>query len=990
MKALIYTFPHHLDVWVIDTICKDHPVIQESYHQERLDTSWREKIPFAVRAFLRYGFCKLDYHAMSIYDRNIVNAYEALPESSSRHVVNRALAVGTAQENLRKKKSRITFFFYYSLWLMRKYDVLFVYNGSTSLAKCLIKAARKLRKKIIFMEVGPLLNTITIDHVGINCENSLPREASFYTQWAKNNPELVFDSENSEKKPRIEVRPKRRNFIVSETRDLNQKYVFFPLQVFRDIQLAFGDWIDDVQELISIVRDVARHLPEDWRVITKEHPRCLQRYDIKSMENERFLFANGNATPDLIKNASLIVTLNSSVGLEAMLFNKPVVVLGNAFYAFDSLAHKCNNKEELIDIFKNPEQISFNEEARRAFLSYITTNYYLEGNMHKKEFSLTKKNQRIIYDRLDQKLPVSEKLVPGKRNLVIVRAGDNSLHEGWLNGVRNWDIIVSCFGSDPDQWKRDDITHIFYEGGKFDGLYDAFQQVPGLLDKYDYIMMADDDFFMTAHTINRVFEIMDEYNLQVAHPSVAPQSYGMYWSDFHNPCFKIRFTNFVEQGTVCMSSSVWRQILPTFEDNPRAQRTDHHLPRLTDNPAEQVAVIDEVQVVHTRGYGGALHINYEIMQEKRTELAASALVPIRYRMAGEHPIDRDHRWGMFKTVCHKGILANGREIHGRWAVLPYLILGWLKIFSQVERRKLYHRGSVRRHLIAAIASQIKGISNLKPSKLLLKDIRKTFFAAQEGGYDLPTIASWWTGQRLSWIDQLCLRSFVVKGHKMILYTHGHVENVPEGIEQRPDTEIWDPEKDINAANLLQKNPAFYAHIFCLHMLSKTDYLWVDTDVYCHQLFANEPWFFADEKPNRTGMGILRLPKDSKTLGQLIQTFADGDYPHDEEQLKCELRKALMKTGEVLYAAHRAIFYPLPDEYNFFAFDEDKRFTKHFASDTISVHLYISLLHEKHRDLVMNPPQDSWLAARARELGVNPSQASERFTEKAPEKAKKRV
>ena len=63
------------------------------------------------------------------------------------------------------------------------------------------------------------------------------------------------------------------------------------------------------------------------------------------------------------------------------------------------------------------------------------------------------------------------------KNLVITRAGDDSLHEGWLNSKRHWDIIVSCFGEQPQKWRRDDVIHIVYQGGKFDGIYDVFQQM---------------------------------------------------------------------------------------------------------------------------------------------------------------------------------------------------------------------------------------------------------------------------------------------------------------------------------------------------------------------------------------------------------------------------------------------------------------------------------------------------------------------------------
>src|SRR2546423_553078 len=48
---------------------------------------------------------------------------------------------------------------------------------------------------------------------------------------------------------------------------------------------------------------------------------------------------------------------------------------------------------------------------------------------------------------------------PVRRNLVIVRAGDTSLHENWLAGPvdRNWDLIVSYYGDDPERFRAPDV-----------------------------------------------------------------------------------------------------------------------------------------------------------------------------------------------------------------------------------------------------------------------------------------------------------------------------------------------------------------------------------------------------------------------------------------------------------------------------------------------------------------------------------------------------
>jgi hypothetical protein len=96
-----------------------------------------------------------------------------------------------------------------------------------------------------------------------------------------------------------------------------------------------------------------------------------------------------------------------------------------------------------------------------------------------------------------------------RRNLVAVRAGDNSLHPHWLKGEssRNWDIVVSYFGDDPDLYKTDDLTRIDGKSQKWQGLHALFTNHPEFLKGYDYILLPDDDLMMSKEDINRLFDL---------------------------------------------------------------------------------------------------------------------------------------------------------------------------------------------------------------------------------------------------------------------------------------------------------------------------------------------------------------------------------------------------------------------------------------------------------------------------------------------------
>jgi hypothetical protein len=76
-----------------------------------------------------------------------------------------------------------------------------------------------------------------------------------------------------------------------------------------------------------------------------------------------------------------------------------------------------------------------------------------------------------------------------RRNLVIVRAGDSSLHPTWLpaSGQRNWDLVVSYFGDDPQKFRIPDVTRIDGKGPKWIGLHKLLTENIDLVRQYDYI-----------------------------------------------------------------------------------------------------------------------------------------------------------------------------------------------------------------------------------------------------------------------------------------------------------------------------------------------------------------------------------------------------------------------------------------------------------------------------------------------------------------------
>lgn len=114
--------------------------------------------------------------------------------------------------------------------------------------------------------------------------------------------------------------------------EVTKDYIFFPMQVSTDSQLLFNSDVDNIGAL-KIAAEIAKK--ENRILVVKPHPaegdRVFVNRLLKMKDEIGFIFVDYN-TYGLINNCHRVVTINSTVGIEAMLFKRPVTVLGRAFY----------------------------------------------------------------------------------------------------------------------------------------------------------------------------------------------------------------------------------------------------------------------------------------------------------------------------------------------------------------------------------------------------------------------------------------------------------------------------------------------------------------------------------------------------------------------------------------------------------------------------------------------------------------------------------
>ncbi|MFO7757190.1 MAG: hypothetical protein R6V26_01720 [Roseovarius sp.] len=226
----------------------------------------------------------------------------------------------------------------------------------------------------------------------------------------------------------------------------------------------------------------------------------------------------------------------------------------------------------------------------------------------------------------------------------------------------------------------------------------------------------------------------------------------------------------------------------------------------------------------------------------------------------------------------------------------------------------------------------------------------------------------WVDGPLSYVEQLCIRSFLDAGHAVTLYHYGTVANVPEGAALRHGREVLDRDRFISHGRT--GSMALYSDVFRYHMLHRQRcVIWADTDAYCLRPFTSETGhFFGWESAHHINGGVLGLPQDSPALAGLLATTEDeygipfwyDDATRARLQARAEagdpvhvadlpwgtwgphaITAWLHHTGEAAHALPCEVLYPVPFQNRRQMVKARKRAqAEAFLTDrTLSVHLW---------------------------------------------------
>ncbi|EID1232072.1 capsule biosynthesis protein [Campylobacter coli] len=322
--------------------------------------------------------------------------------------------------------------FYENFFKEKKIDAIVMYNDCRLIHTKAIKVAKELGIGIWIFEEGYLRPyCITFEKDGVNANSSLPRDKNFYLSCNISTKESIKEIPGGFKFMAFSAflywlfsfllapffnnklhhrtlypfeflfwfRSLYRKYLYKFTeKKLNQKiyslekkYFLAILQVYNDTQIKHH-YKKSIEEFIEeLILSFANHARAKSYLVFKHHPMDRGYRNYSKLINElsqkyhvegRILYVHDTYLPTLLKKALGCITINSTVGLSAILEGCPTKVCGNAFYNFEGLAYP----KKLQFFWREAHAYKPNPSLVINFKNYLLNTNQFNGNFYKNSF----------------------------------------------------------------------------------------------------------------------------------------------------------------------------------------------------------------------------------------------------------------------------------------------------------------------------------------------------------------------------------------------------------------------------------------------------------------------------------------------------------------------------------------------------------------------------------------------------------------------------
>jgi capsule polysaccharide export protein KpsC/LpsZ len=230
----------------------------------------------------------------------------------------------------------------------------------------------------ICVERGALPGSIFFDLYGFNCLSTSYNRCNWDTPLCDSELQQIKEYIKDyihESSPEMDLEFQKSNNISKQTllHNLNcttyNKIVFVPFQLSTDMVIKHfsgrvknqNNFIEEIVKLSNLYKDVLflykNHPLQKNLNVTTNNLICVDDYHFKSC----------------LDLCDIVMCINSGVGLQSMIYNKPCVLFGDAFYTITGVNYDYYSLER-DDIFTT--DLQFDSEAAYRFLYWLQFKFY--------------------------------------------------------------------------------------------------------------------------------------------------------------------------------------------------------------------------------------------------------------------------------------------------------------------------------------------------------------------------------------------------------------------------------------------------------------------------------------------------------------------------------------------------------------------------------------------------------------------------------------
>ena len=224
-----------------------------------------------------------------------------------------------------------------------------------------------------FVERGALPDTVVIDPNGFLCDSSSYDEENWNFPLLNGQEQDInqyiadLTSDESSLEHQKSSRLNKDQFH-SAVGSVNKELIFVPMQLETDTVIErWSDWVKGVKQFFKIVEQLADAFP-DKVFMVKPHPLTHLKFDTQN----NVINVDSLHYKDCLAYCDKVLLINSGLGLQALAWGKPVIIVGKAWYNFEGMNYKATDFNNTIDLLYADLPVDM-EKAKRFlyFLKFV-------------------------------------------------------------------------------------------------------------------------------------------------------------------------------------------------------------------------------------------------------------------------------------------------------------------------------------------------------------------------------------------------------------------------------------------------------------------------------------------------------------------------------------------------------------------------------------------------------------------------------------------